>query len=176
MPTKQIKLRFQVSSDTDTTANVVVTSNGSQVFSGALAQTTTYIVPEDIHFYNEPYREITFDVDIPTISNTVPLDDQLTNISTVITCSGGNIALQSALANWTLTFANVGNIFQGIAGTEDNYVLLDIPVNPLFNGVEDLNLYDASENYHKTGPGAVIITQPTVVTVVHEVPPRSSGI
>lgn len=175
MPTKQIKLRFQVSSDDDTTANVVITTNGSQVFSGALAQTTTAIVPQDVLNYTEPYQEVTFDVDITAFSNASPINEQLTNISTVIACSGGNIALQTALANWSPSFVEVSaNTWQPVRGTADNYLPLDIPENPLFDGTINLDLYNVADNYHITGPGAVVITQPTVVTVVHEVPPYSS--
>lgn len=175
MPTKQIKMRFQVSSDNDTTANVVITTNGSQVFSGALAQTTTAIVPEDVQDNTEPYREVTFDVDVPEISNALPMNEQVTNISTVITCSGGNIALQSALSNWNMTIIQgAANTWQLKPGTADSYVLLDIPLAPLFDGVEDLSLYNIADNYQITGPGAVIITQPTVATVVHAVPAYSS--
>lgn len=174
MPTKQIKLRFQVSSDNDTTANVVVTTNGTQVFSGALAQTTAAIVPFDVHYYSDPYQEVTFNVDVPAFSNATPLTEQFTNIAAEITCSGGNIALQAALSNWTPTFTETANVFQFVPGTADNYVLMDIPEAPLFDGVVNLNLYNISENYSITGPGAVVIVQPTVATVVHGVQPYSS--
>lgn len=175
MPTKQIKLRFQVSSDDDTTANVVVTANGTQVFSGALAQTTEAIVPFDVHYYSEPYQEVTFDVDVPSFSNAIPVNSQLTNITSTITCSGGNVALQAALANWSPLFTeNSANSWQFTPGTADNYVLMDIPEAPLFNGNINLNLYNIADNYGITGPGAVVIVQPTVATVVHSVPPYSS--
>jgi len=175
MPTKQIKLRFQISSDDDTTANVVVTNNGTQVFSGPLAQTTVDIVPADVHFYTEPYQEVTFDVDVPAYSDSTPFSEQFTNITSTITCSGGNIALQSALSNWTPTFTNVsGNVWQTVPGTADNYVLMDIPEAPLFDGSINLNLYNIADNYGVTGPGAVVVIQPTVATVVHGVQPYSS--
>lgn len=175
MPTKQIKLRFQISSDDDTTADVVVTSNGTQVFSGPLEQTTVDIVPADVHYYSEPYQEITFDVDVPAFSNAAPAYDQMTNVTTLITCSGGNIALQSALSNWNPMFTEVSaNVWEITPGTADSYMLMDIPTAPLFNGNINLDLYNVADNYGKTGPGAVVIVQPTVATVVHSVLPYSS--
>ena len=175
MPTKQIKLQFQVSSDNDTTANVVVTNNGTQVFSGPLTQTTVDIVPMDVRNDSTPYQEVTFNVDVPTYSNATPINNQLTNITTTITCSGGNVALQAALSNWSPALTEVSaNVWQVVPGTADAYVSMDIPEEPLFDGAENLSLYNIADNYHITGPGAVVVIQPTVATVVHGVQPYSS--
>ena len=175
MPTKQIKLQFQVASDNDTTTNVVVTNNGTQVFSGPLTQTTAEIVPMDVRNDSTPYQEVTFNVDLPAYSNATPFNEQFTNITTTIACSGGNVALQAALSNWSPTFTEVSaNVWQLVPGTADTYVLMDIPEEPLFDGAENLSLYNIADNYHVTGPGAIVITQPMVITVVHAVPPYSS--
>jgi hypothetical protein len=160
MPIKQIKLQFQVSSDNDISTNVTVTNNGLEVFSGLLAQTTTNIIPVNVRDNTEPYQEITFDIDVPQFSNVTPLNDQFTNTTTVISCTGGNLSLQAALSNW-----HPGG------QSADSYAQLDIPVAPLFDGNVDNTLYNVSDNYHVTGPGALPINQSTVVTVVHSVPP-----
>lgn len=171
MPTKQIKMQFQVASDNDVSTNVTVINNGQQVFSGPLAQTTTAIVPFDVRNDSVPCQEITFDVDVPQYSNTVPADDQYTNITSVISCSGGNIALQATLSNFSVRQieTQTGNTYY--IGNAVTYVLNDIPVAPLFNGNVNVALYNIADNYKITGPGAVVISQPTVATVVHAVPP-----
>jgi hypothetical protein len=170
MPTKQIKMQFQIASDDDVSTNVTVVNNGQQVFSGPLAQTTTAIVPFDVRNDTVPYQEITFDVDVPQFSNTIPLENQFTNITSIISCSGGNIAIQDTLANYSIVeITQAGNT--NYIGNADTYVILNIPESPLFDGNVDNSLYDISKNYGITGPGAVIISQPTVVTVVHAVTP-----
>jgi hypothetical protein len=170
MAIKQIKQRFQVSSDDDVATQVTVTASGNVVFSGSLEQTTTAIIPEDVRNNTTPYAEIIFDLDVPvyaagqTDSVTVPM---------MFTCSGGNIALQGTWANYSLTFAqdpNDLNHWMPVPGTAVDFVMCDISTQPLVNGEIMPGRYDLNSNFHVTGPGAMIMLAGETVTLGSYVP------
>jgi hypothetical protein len=101
MPIKQIKQKFQISSYDGISTNVTVTANSNVVFSGDLAETTPLISFGTIYPNSSPYAEIIFNIDVPILFNE---DDPVTpdiSLPMEITCTGGDVALQESLSNFT---------------------------------------------------------------------------
>jgi len=109
MGTKQVRMLFQVAADDGLSAQVTVTAGGTQVFSGALAQTMNPIVPGDVHYYTEPFGLVEFDLDVadqPIPPGTANQYGQYTTpVDIGIAVSGGDICLQSTLTNYSAIYA-----------------------------------------------------------------------
>jgi hypothetical protein len=105
MGTKQIKMEFQVVANNQTSANVTITMGGTQVFSGALAQTTA-TMPSKVLDDQTPYALVEFDLEVENIPTVAPFPESdqyceyTTPMDVTIAVTGGDITLQATEANY----------------------------------------------------------------------------
>jgi hypothetical protein len=169
MPTKQIKVSFQVDNNPGTTNNVLVQLNGITKFEGSLPVTGPIIVGAD----SVTFTSITFDQDIDNYTST---ERDPVNIPLLITVTGGSISLESTESNYSKTYTNSGTaespVWTSNAGTDNVYTLCNVVEQPTWNGEALLNRYDIQYNngpIENTGPGEIVVysgeTMQTVLSV-----------
>jgi hypothetical protein len=137
MPTKQIKQKFQIASDDDVSTQVTVTANGSVVFSGKLNQTQSMIDFASVSVDTSPSSEITFDLDIPLLSDA---EQDNVSIPIEITCTDGDIALQSSWSNYSCYSQrdpDDATKYIPVIGTSAEYRACPINSIPLLNGSQN---------------------------------------
>jgi hypothetical protein len=162
MGTKQVRMQFQVAADDGVSAQVTVTAGGTQVFSGALAQTMNPIVPEDVHYYTEPFSLVEFYLDVA--DQTVPPDaanqygQYTTPTDIVIAVSGGDICLQTTQANYSAIYAEVSpGTYKMGPGNVNNFAQLRFATQPVWTPTNtDPGRLIIDDNVD-TGPGSLTI-------------------
>lgn len=169
MPTKQVKMTFQVKADNGTAADVVISQNNQVKFSGSLPHTSPVSIlgPDGVGYSTQ---SVTFDVSVPLYQ--LGASTELTTpVETTILCANGTLVLDDTSANFSqVVTTDESNNIQILPGSEDTFVICDIPTDPLFNGEPDHSLYNAAENYTITGPGQILINKSVELTVTHNVP------
>ena len=127
MGTKQIRMEFQVVADDKVSANVTVAVDGVQKFSGPVAHTTD-VMPGQVLDDQEPYSQISFDLDVSDQTPEIDLMPpngrngqwiELRNVT--ITVTGGDITLQSTEANYTV--ATGGAVSATITGPKPDPIV-----------------------------------------------------
>ena len=167
MGTKQVKMEFQVVANDQASANVTITMGGTQVFSGALAQTAS-VMPAQVHDDQTPYALVEFDLEVenmPTVAPFPPSDQYCmytTPMDVTITVTGGDITLQATEANYncegvppivpTPTNPPFVQVIPGDADTFNELRFYSQPVwTPPATGRLDIN-----DNVD-TGPGSLLL-------------------
>lgn len=114
MGTKQVQMEFQVAANDGVSAQVTVTVNGVQKFSGALAQTVNplpgIVTPDQV-----PFSLVQFDLDVedmpvdPNSPSNPPsnLGGWTTPVDVTIAVSGGDICLQETEANYVTAVTSI---------------------------------------------------------------------
>jgi hypothetical protein len=166
MGTKQVQMEFQVVADDGVSANVTVTVNGVQKFSGALAQTVTEL-PGQVYYDQTPFSLVQFDLDIDNQASPFPgpsVNGQWITLEDItITVTGGDVVLQETEANYTAvpqvitpppTTPPTTTIVT--PGNADNFESLSIGSQPLWNGVALTDRYNFDANTG-TGSGSLIL-------------------
>jgi hypothetical protein len=143
MGTKQIRLLCLVDATDTVAAQLTVSINGVQKFSGLVNQTT--LAPNTV--YNFPidtaeFSVITLDQDADDITSPPGIDpneyaqfwtSEPVEFSAAI--NGGNMSISLMQANYNLTFDNSSQLFQ--AGTADRWQGIYAASQPLWNGTAD---------------------------------------
>jgi hypothetical protein len=160
MSTKQIKITYQVQNLGGNLNNVTIQLGTTTLFAGSLEETGPVFQSSPPV---TPQEEMTFDYDIVDWSGD---SDIFVTTPMSITVSGGTFMIDNVLANYSLQTVNVGTVetpvWQLQAGTVDNFVILDILTQPLWNNEADLSRYNQPLN--TTGPGQVLTYNGETVT------------
>jgi hypothetical protein len=163
MPTKQVQMEFQVAANDNTSAQVNITVGGTQVFSGALAQTTNPL-PGQVFDDLQPCSMVEFELDVLTQpdppGNAQPWGQWTTPVDVVISVTGGNIALQDTEVNYSMTVqevlpATVPPTWQQVPGTANAFVQCHFANQPVWTppAVGRLTYQDNVD----TGPGSLLL-------------------
>jgi hypothetical protein len=160
MATKQIKITYQVQNYAGNLNNVTIQLGTTTLFSGSLEETGPVFQSDPP---TGPSEEMTFDYDIVVLSDNSDLF-VTTPISIIV--SGGTFMIDTVSANYSLWAVNGGTVetpvWQPQAGTVDNFVILDILTQPLWNNEADLLRYNQPLN--TSGPGQVLTNNGETVT------------
>jgi hypothetical protein len=159
MSTKQIKITYQLQNLAGNLNNVTIQLGTTTLFAGSLEETGPVFQSNPP---SESYQEMTVDYDIVDWSGN---DDLFVTIPISIIVSGGTFMINNVLANYSLQSVNIGTVespvWQQQAGTVDNFAILNILTQPLWNNEADLSRYNRALN---TGPGQVLTNNGETVT------------
>lgn len=103
MGTKQVQMKFQVAANDGVSAQVTITVDGIQKFSGALGQTANPL-PGQVLSDATPFSLAEFDLDVEDLTKPVTNDDPQSWIiskDVIISVTGGSVCLQSTETNYT---------------------------------------------------------------------------
>ena len=195
MGTKQIKMEFQVTADDGISAQVAVTINGVQKFSGPLAHTVD-VMPGQVSPDTMPYSLVEFDLDVPGLPDplVVPYPAPMmfyynywtTPMDVIIAVTGGSITLQETETNYTVTAVydpppTGTEQPTGIAipqpGTADAFYTMWYTNQPVWTPepANPLNRFNYQYNVdNNTGPGSLLVLENESVAFQMAVPLYSS--
>jgi hypothetical protein len=174
MGTKQVKMEFQVAANDGALAQVTVTAGGTQVFSGALAQTVGSIVIGDVHYYTEPFSLVEFELNVDNMpvppGNSNSYGQWTTSTDITIAVSGGSVCLQETLANYTAQLFEVTPSttpptpprYQIVAGNASTFATLRYATQPVWTPAA-VGRLDIADNVN-TGPGTLLLLDDESVT------------
>ena len=161
MGTKQVQMEFQVAANDGVSAQVTVTVNGSQAFSGGLAQTVNPL-PGQVNNDSQPFSLVQFDLEVE--DQTDPPQEAHDSSGqwvilkdVIITVTGGNIALQETLANYTATLVEVTPpaTWQVSPGDAATFATLRYATQPVWTPAA-VGRLDITDNTG-TGPGSLLL-------------------
>jgi hypothetical protein len=156
MSIKQIKFKLQAESYSNDPIVIDVKIDGVTVFNDTVPD-LGIVVPDT----QDPFEEFVFDYDVP--------NNEFNGINTIdktfsITTTGGISKIESISANYYFSVINTGTteepVLTPVAGTAENYSILNIISQPLWNGQALLDRYNIEYNQgpiQVTGPGEVFI-------------------
>jgi hypothetical protein len=165
MGTKQVKMEFQVAANDGALAQVTITAGGTQVFSGSLAQTEN---PLPVQVLNDetPFSLVEFELDVPDMpvppGNADSYGQWVTTTDITISVSGGTVALQETLANYTATPVEITPPttppgYQVVPGNASTFATLRFANQPVWTPTNtDPGRLIFADNIN-TGPGTLTI-------------------
>ena len=165
MGTKQIKMEFQVAADDGVSAQVTITAGGTQVFSGALAQTENPL-PGQVYNDSAPFSLVEFEFDVANMSvppgNSDSYGQWTTSTDVTIAVSGGNVCLQETLANYTaqiveVTPATTPPTYQVVSGNASTFATIRFANQPVWTPTNTDPGRLIFEDNINTGPGSLTI-------------------
>jgi len=165
MGTKQVQMEFQVAADDGVSAQVTITAGGTQVFSGALGQTTNPL-PGQVYFDSTPFSLVEFDLnvaDMPSPWGTPgPYGQWTTPVDITILVSGGSICLQETAANYStylaeITPATTPPTYHTAPGNATIFSTLRYDTQPVWTPTgTDAGRLNIADNV-ATGPGSLLL-------------------
>lgn len=165
MGTKQVQMEFQVAANDGVSAQVTITAGGTQVFSGAVAQTANPL-PTQVLNDATPFSLVEFDLDVEDMpappwgncNNNV--GQWVTPMDMSIAVSGGSICLQETEANYTATVVpkdpqTVPPGYVNVPGDVTTFATLRYATQPVWTptAVGRLDIADNSD----TGSGSLLL-------------------
>jgi len=151
MPNKTVKITLQAEPTGDQDVAVVITVDNVAVFN----QTVPDVGPIELDV-PDPSESFTFDLDVAASANVGATETH----SFAITVANGASKIETISCNFVATQQQVGNVWNFVAGSADNFVICDIVSQPTWNGNVLLDRYDIQYNrgpIQVTGPGEVLI-------------------
>lgn len=152
MTTKQIKIICECEYNPDSIAEIVVSVDSVQVWSGSPSQTgPVSALP------GAADTQFTFDLDVPNLVGWPEPSYDARSFSFTVT--NGTFKIVNILNNYNIINNYVGTppVLESTAGSAGVFEILQISSQPLWNGVADLERYNIDVNYPNGGPGAVLI-------------------
>ena len=169
MGTKQVQMEFQVVADDKVSANVTVTVNGVQMFSGALAHTAD-TMPEQVLDDQVPFSLVEFDFAVDNMPDPVTSSDPsnqygawATPVDVTIAVTGGDITMQRTEANYNAVWIpnptpTPSQQYIVQKGNVDTFEELRIGSQPTWNGVVLTDRYNFGDNVN-TGSGSLLVLE-----------------
>jgi len=161
MTLKPTQFRFQVAADNGANAQVTITMDGVQLWTGSLAQTQPNVDVGQWTSNNEPYSTASCDINTPECVNN---DPQTLNKLMTISVTGGSVVLVGILQTNNPSFVVETNPewdtptrTRYIGGNPNFSDMWDVDSQPLWDGQAILARYDINKNFGTTGPGSILV-------------------
>ena len=165
MGTKQVQMEFQVAANDGVSAQVTITAGGTQVFSGAVAQTANPL-PTQVFDDATPFSLVEFDLDVedmpapPWGSFNNNYGQWVTPIDVTIAVSGGSVCLQATEANYTATVIDKNPQtdppgYVKVPGDATTFSVLHYATQPVWTPAA-VGRLDIADNVD-TGPGSLLL-------------------